>query len=128
MKSLLGLLLLAGWGFAIWMWVEALTVPGEEWKRCGKDKVTFFVWWYLGGFLTLGLVPVGMSVWYYRSLRPEFRANHATALPGAHQALGNSGVGRSTASGPPAAWYPDPQGEKRLRYWNGGRWSDHTAD
>jgi hypothetical protein len=34
---------------------------------------------------------------------------------------------------PPAAsvaadWYPDPRGEKRLRYWDGTRWTDHTAD
>jgi hypothetical protein len=28
----------------------------------------------------------------------------------------------------PADWYPDPKGEKRLRYWNGTAWTDHTAD
>ncbi len=32
------------------------------------------------------------------------------------------------ASGPPADWYPDPHGEKRLRYWDGGQWTSHTAD
>lgn len=32
-------------------------------------------------------------------------------------------------SGPPAAdWYPDPKGEKRLRYWDGSAWTEHTAD
>jgi uncharacterized RDD family membrane protein YckC len=41
-------------------------------------------------------------------------------------------------SGPPVAvpqgeggqkadWYPDPQGEARLRYWDGQRWTDHTS-
>ena len=29
---------------------------------------------------------------------------------------------------PPANWYPDPQGVKRLRYWDGVVWTDHTAD
>lgn len=33
---------------------------------------------------------------------------------------------------PPAAsppgWHPDPQGEKRLRWWDGTRWTDQTAD
>jgi hypothetical protein len=36
---------------------------------------------------------------------------------------------------PPAAptaikpdWYPDPRGEKRLRYHDGTHWTDHTAD
>jgi hypothetical protein len=27
-----------------------------------------------------------------------------------------------------ADWYPDPRGEKRLRYWDGTQWTDHTAD
>lgn len=31
-------------------------------------------------------------------------------------------------SGPPADWYPDPHGEKRLRYWDGAAWTSHTAD
>lgn len=29
---------------------------------------------------------------------------------------------------PPANWYPDPNGVKRLRYWDGAQWTDHTAD
>jgi uncharacterized RDD family membrane protein YckC len=28
----------------------------------------------------------------------------------------------------PANWYPDPLGERRLRYWDGGQWTGHTAD
>jgi uncharacterized RDD family membrane protein YckC len=28
---------------------------------------------------------------------------------------------------PPANWYPDPSGHARLRYWDGKRWTDHTA-
>lgn len=29
---------------------------------------------------------------------------------------------------PPANWYPDPRGIKRLRYWDGAQWTEHTAD
>jgi uncharacterized RDD family membrane protein YckC len=29
---------------------------------------------------------------------------------------------------PPADWYPDPHGQKRLRYWDGENWTEHTAD
>ena len=29
---------------------------------------------------------------------------------------------------PPANWYPDPHGLKRLRYWDGAQWTEHTAD
>lgn len=32
------------------------------------------------------------------------------------------------ASLPPANWYPDPRGVKRLRYWDGAAWTEHTAD
>jgi hypothetical protein len=32
------------------------------------------------------------------------------------------------APGQPADWYPDPRGQKRLRYWDGSQWTDHVAD
>jgi hypothetical protein len=28
---------------------------------------------------------------------------------------------------PPPAWYPDPTGQARLRYWDGRAWTAHTA-
>lgn len=31
------------------------------------------------------------------------------------------------AASPPANWYPDPSGQARLRYWDGARWTEHTA-
>ncbi len=30
-------------------------------------------------------------------------------------------------AGPPAGWYPDPQGLARLRYWDGSAWTEHTS-
>ncbi|MEM9463983.1 MAG: DUF2510 domain-containing protein [Actinomycetota bacterium] len=32
------------------------------------------------------------------------------------------------AAAPAADWYPDPSGQARLRYWDGGRWTEHVAD
>jgi uncharacterized RDD family membrane protein YckC len=29
-------------------------------------------------------------------------------------------------AGPAAGWYPDPQAQSGLRWWDGGRWTDHT--
>lgn len=29
-------------------------------------------------------------------------------------------------AGPAAGWYPDPQSQSGLRWWDGGRWTDHT--
>jgi hypothetical protein len=31
-------------------------------------------------------------------------------------------------AGPPAAWYPDPWGYSRLRWWDSSTWTAHTAD
>jgi hypothetical protein len=25
-------------------------------------------------------------------------------------------------------WFPDPRGEKRLRYWDGQQWTEHTTE
>lgn len=51
--------------------------------------------------------------------------------PGAAQpfAAQQAPPGPAAPAGPAAAdWYPDPQGEKRLRYWDGSAWTEHTAD
>ena len=37
-------------------------------------------------------------------------------------------AGGGESSGPAPGWYPDPQGQKRLRYWDGSRWTDNTSD
>jgi uncharacterized protein DUF2510 len=38
-----------------------------------------------------------------------------------------SSAAAAGSSGPPAGWYPDPQGEARLRYWDGAAWTDRTS-
>ena len=48
------------------------------------------------------------------------------ARPGAS---GNApGAEPAVAAGPAPGWFPDPQGEARLRWWDGSRWTDHTHD
>jgi hypothetical protein len=58
----------------------------------------------------------------------------AIAGGGAPAAYGAPPSGPPVAAPPPAAgdqqkadWYPDPQGQARLRYWDGQRWTDHTS-
>jgi hypothetical protein len=34
----------------------------------------------------------------------------------------------STVPPPPPAWRPDPTGRHEVRYWDGGRWTDHVSD
>lgn len=37
-----------------------------------------------------------------------------------------SGGHRTAGSTPAAGWYPDPQADERLRYWDGSRWTEAT--
>lgn len=32
----------------------------------------------------------------------------------------------TTPASPPAAWYPDPHDTAQLRWWDGGRWTEHV--
>jgi uncharacterized protein DUF2510 len=34
---------------------------------------------------------------------------------------------QAESSGPPPGWYPDPQGQARLRYWDGAAWTEQTS-
>lgn len=34
----------------------------------------------------------------------------------------------STHPMPPSGWYADPRGEARLRWWDGGAWTEHVAE
>ena len=82
-SALLGLLVLVGLVFAFWMWLEAINAPPERWTELpcptwrnasGRwTKGTWFTYWYVGGFLTAGLAPMGMSIHYYRKMRSALR-------------------------------------------------------
>jgi hypothetical protein len=43
------------------------------------------------------------------------------------QSMNGNGNGASPDDSWPANWYEDPQGEARLRYWDGTAWTDYTA-
>jgi hypothetical protein len=50
------------------------------------------------------------------------------AQPTAAQPAAQPAAPAAGGQAQPADWYPDPRGEKRLRYWDGTQWTDHTAD
>jgi hypothetical protein len=52
-------------------------------------------------------------------------AGPAAGAPSTGSAPGAAAGGEG--GGPPAGWYPDPQGQARLRYWDGGTWTDQTS-
>jgi hypothetical protein len=50
-------------------------------------------------------------------------------VPGGGGAAGAAAAGDpAPPAGGKADWYPDPRGEKRLRYYDGTSWTNHTAD
>ena len=51
------------------------------------------------------------------------------AAPGAGYAPAyGQGAPQGGPQAQPAGWHPDPQGQARLRYWDGSSWTDHTSD
>jgi hypothetical protein len=52
----------------------------------------------------------------------------APATPPQQAAVPAPGVADAPPAGGAADWYPDPRGEKRLRYWDGSQWTHHVAD
>ena len=55
------------------------------------------------------------------SVQPASGAGAAAATPAASPAQ------PAESAGPPAGWYPDPQGQARLRYWDGNAWTEQTS-
>jgi hypothetical protein len=68
------------------------------------------------------------------SAQPSSGAGAGAATQPASTAATPPGAGASStpaqpaeSAGPPAGWYPDPQGQARLRYWDGAAWTDQTS-
>ncbi len=57
-----------------------------------------------------------------------YAAQPAATAPVQPQAQPAPQAEPAAAAAAKADWYPDPRGEKRLRYWDGSQWTDHTAD
>jgi hypothetical protein len=75
-----------------------------------------------GAPLGQGQPPYGGQPQQQAYTPPAGAAAPAAAAPAAQSAPAAAGGAAK------ADWYPDPRGEKRLRYWDGSQWTDHTAD
>ena len=60
---------------------------------------------------------------YLRSRR-ETLANRVSGVPRSPEEWQTT---RAAVSAHPPAWYPDPTGEAKWRWWDGAGWTDHTA-
>jgi uncharacterized protein DUF2510 len=72
--------------------------------------------WWSSAVGTLGPIVFLM----YVQNRRESLANMRRALPAAETSAAGPG-------GAPAAWYPDPLGRARLRWWDGAAWTRDVA-
>jgi hypothetical protein len=68
------------------------------------------------------------------SVQPATGAGAVSATPSTPPAPGGQGGGAAApppqpaqSTGPPPGWYPDPQGQARLRYWDGTAWTEQTS-
>jgi len=75
--------------------------------------VGFNIWFSIGRWVIGAIVAIVVLLIYTRRKGNDPRASLTRPLPPA---------------GAPAAWHPDPYGKTRLRYWDGVRWTEHTAD
>jgi hypothetical protein len=71
--------------------------------------------------------PLGQGQPYAGGAPPAQAQQPAAAAPAASAPAAGADAPAGGAAAK-ADWYPDPRGEKRLRYWDGSQWTDHTAD
>jgi len=94
----------------------ATVVIGYDLNRRSEGKRAN--WWIVAALLLGPLALIAYSYWR------RGRAQGGSAVP----------AGETPPSVPPpppaapAAWYADPHGEARLRYWDGAGWTAHVAN
>lgn len=57
----------------------------------------------------------------------SFTQRAASPIASASASSARAGATPRVTSGPPAGWYPDPQGAAPYRWWNGQDWTEHTT-
>jgi len=107
--ALLGFAWLGCFGLAIWVWIETLSTPGRAWSAVGRSKSQWFIAWYVGGFFTGGIVPMGMAIWYLARLRDDLQRAKRESIPPAW----STGARSPDAANHPGS-VPSPQLDSQL--------------
>src|SRR5262245_42438024 len=90
-----------------------------------KASAPWFFVAAIGGITTLtGMLMIAIGA--FRRAGARGRAAQANAYANAYAYPSAEQTGTTDAA--PAGWYPDPSGAFRLRYWDGGRWTEHTSN
>jgi len=108
--------------------VDIVRRPDWQWKLAGQEKTVWLLLVILVNFLAIP------SLIYWFNIRKKLKAVEDAA------AKGHYGRGHMTYSGweptplpsayvgiPPPGWYPDSSDQSRYRWWDGTKWTEHTA-
>jgi len=109
-------------------WVLAIVAAVFVYQdRRANDMPTF--WW------TVGVLVLGPLIYlfyvYKRPSGPVVFGPDAVVAQQGRIAKGLPPIQATPAvrsPSPTADWYPDPAGKARLRYWDGSKWTEHTAN
>jgi hypothetical protein len=104
MGYILSLLIIAS---VIWVNVDCKTKRGSDGRvgdltRSGWTVAVILLW----------IVFFPMYLWQRRKAVPSSEYSGRAPVP--------------ASAGPPANWYPDPNGSSTLRWWDGSKWTDVT--
>ncbi|MGO8872718.1 MAG: DUF2510 domain-containing protein [Acidimicrobiales bacterium] len=107
--------------------VDIVRRPEWQWRIAGQEKV---LWLLL--VILVNVLAIPSLIYWFRIRRSLIAVEQAAAA-------GHFGPGHLTLSGwepgppppawgwmPPPGWHPDPAGQHELRWWDGGRWTEHT--
>lgn len=61
------------------------------------------------------------------ALQPDSASSATTSSSSATTATPAASTTASSSAAAPAGWYADPSGRFELRYWDGGRWTEHVS-
>jgi hypothetical protein len=109
-------------GIVLWVFalVECVRYPDPVYQAAGSEKVTWVLVVALAGW-------IGALIYWF-AVRDRLRRAEAAGVAAYRYGGGYGGHRHQPDYAPvPPGWYKDPQADGRMRYWDGGAWTEHTA-